>query len=454
MIDFVEERLDLGFDYGVIGGPRFKTDVIELGDGTEQRNINWWFPLGQWQLGDRTLLQSNLEYLKSFHAARQGSKQGFRFKDWADYSATNQEIGIGDGLKTQYQLIKTYSFESANVNKPIIKPVEDSLKVYLDGVLTSTGWTLDSANGVITFAQPLLNGQVLTCDFDFDIPVWFAQDSIGFRLQAKDDFESIYQLESLSVEEGRIPFGLAIAASASESPFERIEETLDLNIVYSTISSYEYNTSAIEIASGYKVRHDNFCVAKRKVRLGDRTIARSELEQILGLFHNAKGRGRNFYINWNDEMFLGRFERDELNLRFEAHDPDSLDSLFYLSGLDFVGYKAHFENFSFSGPDKDVLYNFTFTTINPEVPDNACIYLISGQWDSEGSIGSFSTGETPQDKSTFIYNNHLSKNTSDVAGYGVKTKIGVGRSVNGTVIEDETIAYPEATCSVELLFLW
>ncbi len=37
-ISFAEERLELGYDYGAVGGPSFATEVIEVADDREQRN--------------------------------------------------------------------------------------------------------------------------------------------------------------------------------------------------------------------------------------------------------------------------------------------------------------------------------------------------------------------------------------------------------------------------------
>ncbi len=113
-LEFAEQKLELGYDYGAVGGMRFKTTIIKKGDKQEQRNVDWWLPLGRWQLGERTLLESDVEgineviELRDFHADRKGSKQGFRFKDWSDYKAIYQPIGTADGQINQWQLKKIY----------------------------------------------------------------------------------------------------------------------------------------------------------------------------------------------------------------------------------------------------------------------------------------------------------------------------------------------------------
>ncbi len=40
MSDFVEEKLELGYYYGALGGMRFKTTIIKKGDKQEQRNVD------------------------------------------------------------------------------------------------------------------------------------------------------------------------------------------------------------------------------------------------------------------------------------------------------------------------------------------------------------------------------------------------------------------------------
>ena len=41
-------------------------------------------------------------------AAHFGSLYPFRFRDWTDYTATNEVFGTGNGTQTAFQLIKTY----------------------------------------------------------------------------------------------------------------------------------------------------------------------------------------------------------------------------------------------------------------------------------------------------------------------------------------------------------
>ena len=335
MVDFVEERLELGINYGAVGGFRFNTTVIETGSGGQQRNINWWLPLGRWQLGDRSLLESELAqevtYLKEFHEARKGSKQGFRFRDWSDYQAKDQIVAIADGVTTTYQLKKTYHAGTATCHRPITKPVAGTVTIYLDGALQSTGWSLEYTMGQIIFASPPATGIVIQASYQFDVPVWFETDSIGWRLEGYSEGEAIYKLESVFVEEGRIP----IDNWQLEQLETSLDNTLDLGIYYDTIETYNYQTSKEKLVSGFVRRDSNYEQPIVKLNLGDRNLSSAEVEELLGFFWCAKGQARTFTLRHQGKNYLGRFGQDSFSLKFEGYDLLTEEKIFYLSGLTF-----------------------------------------------------------------------------------------------------------------------
>lgn len=454
-LDFTEERLELGIDYGVVGGPGFKTEIIETSDGREQRNSLWWLPLGRWQLGDRMVAESQREmmsevsYLKQFHADRKGSKQGFRFRDWADYYVVGQEIGIGDGIQTQWQLKKTYWAGNNYCDRPILKPVDNSIVIYLDGYI-SVNWTIDISSGLLQFDNPPAVDVVITADFEFDVPVCFETDEIGFNLQGYEDlgdgeYDAIYRLESLFVEEIRINPSLPWAI---EPQPEQLDETLDLGIVYETIESTRFDTSKEQLASGFARRDNNYPVAKTEIKLGNRILDREELDRLLGFFWCAKGsrakfKYKDFLVNFNQDILTAKFDGKENNY-----------FLFTVNNIQLIGCHYYQEDFSFNAPNKNILYNFTFTVSNSNVPDTAAIYLIKGAWDSQGSIGLLSTGDIDNNFNGVGFNREY--NQKWVNNYGFGWFVGIGNSVSGTVIEDESNnpQTDSASCSLTLLFIW
>ena len=342
IVPFAEERLELGYDYGAVGGPSFATTTVKVGDGRESRNSDRVLPLHRFQLGDRMVADSERDlldevtYLKSFHAERKGSYEGFRYKDWADYQVKNQYIATGDGVKTSFQLRKAYAVGDAVTYRPIQKPAPGTVKLFVDGVDAvgaeipgGQGWTVNHETGIMSNPEPLPNGAVLSADFEFDVPVRFESDAIGFSLQAydPDSADSIYRLESLFVTEIRLPLILPWEIA----PSVEITETLDLGIIYDTIEQYDYSTERIGLRSGWDTVKPNREDSKLVFNLGDRTLTREEVGKLLAFFWNAKGEKAEFLINNLEKNYKTHFEQNSFNLKFLA--TNKTDNLFELSNL-------------------------------------------------------------------------------------------------------------------------
>lgn len=199
MPSFVETRLELGIDYGQLGGPEFRTEINET-LGAEVRDIHW--PQGRYRadLGARNIPRAECDYLHGFFRARFGRAEGFRLKDWQDYRAIGQALGVGQAAQATVQLVKTYS-AGTTVSRTIKKPVAGTVTVYLNDV--ADAGSIDTATGLYTFAAPLAGGEVITADFEFDVPVRFAIDQFRAQFEAHDpnSGESIFYLESLPVVE-------------------------------------------------------------------------------------------------------------------------------------------------------------------------------------------------------------------------------------------------------------
>lgn len=198
---FTETRLNLGYDFGTVGGREFSTTIIVLGSGYEQRNSNWSEARGRWQIGDRLYDREELDYLINFFNAVRGAAIGFRFKDWSDHQGINELIGTGNGINTQFQLKKTYNIGNLFTQRNIKKPVANTTTVKVAGVDQITGWALDTTTGIITFNSPPTGN--ITASFDFDIPVRFEQDKFDHRFDAADpdNRDALFYVSTLSVVE-------------------------------------------------------------------------------------------------------------------------------------------------------------------------------------------------------------------------------------------------------------
>lgn len=201
-MSFLEESLDLGYTFGTVGGPVFSTTIVNTGGGYEQRNSNWSQSRGKWQIGDRLYTREELDYVLNFFRACRGSAVGFRFKDWSDYQATDELIGVGNGVITQFQLKKTYTVGAQSTVRTIKKPVIGSLLLKVASVPTVSGFSVDYTTGIVTFTSPPTGN--INCSFDFDVPVRFEQDSFDSRYDGGVGDDALFMVSTLSVIEVKL----------------------------------------------------------------------------------------------------------------------------------------------------------------------------------------------------------------------------------------------------------
>jgi len=76
------ETLALGYDLETQGGPQFQTQIQMTGAEFEDRKSFWDNPLGAWNIGNRTLLRSEVEYYVSVFRCTRGMAVPFNFLDW------------------------------------------------------------------------------------------------------------------------------------------------------------------------------------------------------------------------------------------------------------------------------------------------------------------------------------------------------------------------------------
>ena len=147
ILSFLEERIDLGIDYGAVGGPEFNTSVVIVDSGYEQRNINWSQERNSWELGERALKKSELIYIHNFFRRVRGRAVGFRYKDWAGYQVTDAPITLTGAAS--YQLQKTETGANNVYARDIKKPVAGTLSFKRNGS-TLAGVTVDTTTGIAT----------------------------------------------------------------------------------------------------------------------------------------------------------------------------------------------------------------------------------------------------------------------------------------------------------------
>lgn len=175
---------------GARGGPRGKATIIQTAGGGEQRIQHWQGKLGRWNVASGLKRATDLDTLQAFFRAREANVRGFLFKDWRDYRATDQGLGVGNGVLTAFQLVRSYTSGGRTVTRTITRPVAASVVVKLNGVTQPSGWTLGAAGlatgGRITFAAPPANGVVVSASFEFDVPARFDTEELDITLHHFD----------------------------------------------------------------------------------------------------------------------------------------------------------------------------------------------------------------------------------------------------------------------------
>jgi uncharacterized protein (TIGR02217 family) len=205
---FHEIRFPDNISRGARGGPERRTQIVELASGDEERNASWANSRRRYDAAYGIRRADDLAAVVAFFEARYGRLYGFRWKDWGDYKSclpsgtpapTDQAIGIGDGTTTVFQLVKAYTSGAQTWSRTITKPVTGTVSMALGGVAQASGWSVDTATGLITFGAAPALGVAITVGLEFDVPVRFDTD----QLDVTHDIERLGSITSIPLIEVR-----------------------------------------------------------------------------------------------------------------------------------------------------------------------------------------------------------------------------------------------------------
>ncbi|HXJ01302.1 MAG TPA: DUF2460 domain-containing protein [Micropepsaceae bacterium] len=188
---FHEVRFPTAIAFGSSGGPGRKTEIVTLGSGFEERNAVWANSRRRYDVGYGVKSLDDIHAVIGFFEARLGRVYGFRFKDFADFKScapnasvtpSDVAIGTGNGTATQFSLVKVYASGPGSWTRAIRKPVAGKVRVALNGVEQMSGWSVDTATGIVTFVSAPGSGVAVTAGFEFDVPVRFDTDALTVNL--------------------------------------------------------------------------------------------------------------------------------------------------------------------------------------------------------------------------------------------------------------------------------
>lgn len=183
-------RFPLDVALGARGGPERLTDIVTLASGREERNSRWAHPRRRYNAGYGVKSRADMQAVLAFFEERRGRFHAFLWRDALDHSSNgtaaptslDQQIGTGDGERAAFRLTKRYGASFDPYLRPITKPVAGSVRVAVDGVELTGGWSVDALTGVVTFGMAPAEGAAVTAGFLFDVPVRFADDRLEINL--------------------------------------------------------------------------------------------------------------------------------------------------------------------------------------------------------------------------------------------------------------------------------
>ncbi len=188
-MNFHEVRFPAPLSAGSSGGPERRTEIVELRNGFEERNSPWAHSRRRYDAGLGVRSLDDLAEVIAFFEARRGQLFGFRWKDWTDFKSCrpsqapgpfDQPIGVGDGARVAFELVRRYASGDAAYLRPIRKPVDGTVRVGVAGVEVAA--SVDHVAGLVRFAEPPAGGAEVTAGFEFDVPVRFDADRIATSL--------------------------------------------------------------------------------------------------------------------------------------------------------------------------------------------------------------------------------------------------------------------------------
>lgn len=147
--------------YGFAVDPTILVKIVAREGGFESVTRKWAHPLRRFNgvpIGDSP--EEDVERILYFWLAMGGTAGIFRFKDWTDYksclladqpAAIDQPLVVNADSPGGYQLLKQYVFGSLTYERPITRPIGETILIAneVGAVQPGSSYTLDAATGLL-----------------------------------------------------------------------------------------------------------------------------------------------------------------------------------------------------------------------------------------------------------------------------------------------------------------
>lgn len=191
---FYETQFPSAISYGAVGGPGFRTDVVVVSSGAEQRNVTWSQARRRYDVAHAAREPTASDAVKAFFHNMAGKAHGFRFKDWTDYSATASEGKFTLLTATTFQAYKRYTTGSQTYDRIIQKGIATW------SVTGGTVSAIDYNTGIVTMSS----GTPTAWAGSFDVPCRFDTDELNGVIIDRSSAGLIVGWSSIPIVEIRV----------------------------------------------------------------------------------------------------------------------------------------------------------------------------------------------------------------------------------------------------------
>ncbi len=180
----------VGLTFPATRSPTWSTDKMTSITGRRNNLARFSYPVWGYELSYDVLRSdiTNHEWqtLLAFYNRNYGPANVWQFTDPDDGSVTAQAFGTGDGVTTQFQLVRTMT--GANPNsfvEPVWAPTAST--IYVNTILNAANTV--SATGLVTFNVAPANGAALTWTGTYNWLCRFTDDSLDVEKFAANFWE-------------------------------------------------------------------------------------------------------------------------------------------------------------------------------------------------------------------------------------------------------------------------
>ncbi|WP_375402048.1 DUF2460 domain-containing protein [uncultured Sphingomonas sp.] len=152
--------------------PGFSTTVLTAAGGAETRSAAWAEARTTYDVWPGVRSEAEVAALLAFFRARLGPARGFRLRDPFDSEGADELLGVGDGTRRRFALVRRYGEQE----RRITRPVPGSVSVRVGGAAVQ-GFSVEAGGFVVLDEAPGV-GVSVRAGFRFDVPVRFAEDRL------------------------------------------------------------------------------------------------------------------------------------------------------------------------------------------------------------------------------------------------------------------------------------